>query len=236
MLLNYWPFIVILFASMLFSVLSRKLTLAGTLAGGVIACLIFTGIGYVGVVMLATFFILGSVATSWKLNQKQQLGFAEKNKGRRATTQVLANGGVAAIMGLLAWLYPEQKNLFVVMMAASIASATADTLSSELGTVYGGKFYNIITLKKDARGLDGVISTEGIIIGLIGSGLIGVIYSFKFGWNKNFLWIIVAGTIGNLTDSVLGATLERSSHLNNNAVNFLSTLTAAIAVLLLYSV
>src|SRR5437763_1029370 len=62
MLLSYWPLIVILFACMLFSVIFRKLTLAATLAGGVIACFIFIGAGYIGIVMLATFFILGSVA------------------------------------------------------------------------------------------------------------------------------------------------------------------------------
>jgi uncharacterized protein (TIGR00297 family) len=236
MLFNYWPFIAILFACMLFSVLSRKLTLPATLAGGVIACLIFLGAGYMGVAMLATFFILGSAATSWKLGLKQQLGFAEKNKGRRTTTQVMANGTVAAITGLLAWLYPSQKNLFLVMMATSFASATADTLSSELGTVYGRKFYNIITLKKDARGLDGVISIEGIIIGLIGSTLIAAIYALGYGMDKNFLWIMIAGTIGNLTDSLLGATLERKNLLHNDIVNFINTLIAAIAALLLYSV
>ena len=159
---------------------------------------------------------------------KQQSGFAEKNKGRRTTTQVLANGSVAAITGLLIWFYPAQKNLFLVMMAASLASATADTLSSELGTVYGRKFYNIITLKKDARGLDGVISIEGIIIGVIGSALIAVIYALGYGLNKNFLWIIIAGTVGNLADSVLGATLERRKLLHNDTVNFLNTLIAAI--------
>ena len=153
MLSNYWLFIVILFVSVGLSVLSRKLTIAAALTGAVIAWLIFIGAGYTGITMLATFFILGSAATSWKMHLKQQLGFAEKNKGRRTTAQVLANGSVAAIMGLLKWLYPAYANLFVVMMAASLASATADTLSSELGMVYGRKFYNIITFKKDTRGL-----------------------------------------------------------------------------------
>jgi uncharacterized protein (TIGR00297 family) len=220
---------------MLFSVLSGKLTVPATLAGGAIACLIFLGAGYAGIYMLATFFILGSVATSWKLGLKQQLGYAEKNKGKRTTKQVLANGGLAAITGLLAWLYPAQKNLFLVMIAASFASATADTLSSELGTVYGRKFYNIITLKKDARGLDGVVSIEGIIIGLIGSALIAVIYSLAYGLHKNFLWITIAGTIGNLADSLLGAVWERRNLLHNDTVNFLNTLIAAIAALVLYS-
>ncbi len=234
MLSNYWLFIVILFVSVGLSVLSRKLTIAAALTGAVIAWLIFIGAGYTGITMLATFFILGSAATSWKMYLKQQLGFAEKNKGRRTTAQVLANGSVAAIMGLLKWLYPAYANLFVVMMAASLASATADTLSSELGMVYGRKFYNIITFKKDTRGLDGVISVEGTIIGIMGSALIAIIYSIGFGYTSNFFRIIIAGTTGNIADSLLGAILERRNYIHNNAVNFLNTLIAAITALLLY--
>jgi uncharacterized protein (TIGR00297 family) len=232
MLSNNWLFVVILIAGMLLSILFGKLTAIAAFAGGMIACFIFIGAGYAGITMLATFFIFGSAATSWKLSYKMQLGVAEKTKERRTTAQVLANGGIAAIMGLLIWLYPLHKNIFIVMMAASLASATADTLSSELGTVYGRKFYNIISFKKDTRGLDGVISIEGTVIGIIGSALIAVIYSIGCGWNKNFIWIIIAGTIGNVADSILGATLERRNYLQNNAVNFFNTLVAAIVALI----
>ena len=163
-----------------------------------------------------------------------QLGVAESNTGKRSAAQVMANGAVAAIMGLLKWLYPAYATLFIVMMAASLASATADTLSSEFGTVYGRKFYNIITFKKDTRGLNGVISVEGTIIGIIGSALIATIYCASFGWDNNFFRIIIAGTTGNIADSVLGATLERKNLIHNNAVNFFNTLIAAVAAMPLY--
>lgn len=230
-----WTFIAMLILCMMLSVLYKKLTLIATLTGGVVAWFIFSGAGYTGVIMLAAFFILGSVATTWKIDQKQRLGFAEKNKGRRTTGQVLANGGVAAITGLLIWIYPAYKNIFIVMMAASLASATADTLSSELGTLYGKKIYNIITFKKDTRGQNGVISAEGTLIGVGGSTIIAVIYSAGFGWDKNFLLIILSGTIGNIADSVLGALFERKNYLSNNAVNFLNTSIAAMAALMFLS-
>ncbi len=221
--------------AMFLSVKTGKLNTTGALVGGMVGFLVFAGAGYTGVAMLATFFILASAATSWKRSMKEAVGSAEKNKGKRNAGQVLANGGVAALLGLLALILPQKTILFQLMMAASLASATADTLSSELGTVYGKRYYNILTLKKDTRGLDGVISWEGSMIGVIGSVLIAFVYACGFGWSLYVFWIIAAGTIGNIADSILGAALERRHYINNNVVNFLNTVIAAVATLLLYT-
>lgn len=218
---------------MFFSVKTGKLTVAAALAGGLIGFLIFIGAGFAGLAMLAMFFLLGVVATSWKTKTKEILGAAEKNKGRRTAGQVVANGGVAALLGLLAWLYPAQQNLWQLMIAGSLSSATADTLSSELGTVYGKRFYNIINFKKDRRGENGVVSIEGSLFGLAGSVLMAVVYALNFGWNNSFAWIIIAGTMGNIVDSALGATAERKNYLQNNGVNFLNTATGALVAVLL---
>jgi uncharacterized protein (TIGR00297 family) len=185
--------------------------------------------------MLATFFTAGTLATSWKMRTKQQTGLAEQHRGQRTAAQVIANGGVAAILSLLSFLlFTHQQSLLLLMVACSLSSATADTLSSELGNVYGKKFYNIVNFKKDIRGLNGVVSFEGTMIGIAGSSLIALIYTAQAGFTIHFLWIVIAGTIGNLTDSVLGATLERKKILNNDGVNFLNTLTAALVGLLLF--
>lgn len=223
----------IIVAGISYSVTAKKLTFIAALTGGLVAYFVFTGAGFTGIAMMTIFFILGSAATSWQQNKKQAFIIAEERKSGRATGQVLANAGVAGIIGLLVLLYPQLTHLLVLMMAASFASATADTLSSELGTVYGKRFYNIITLKADERGLDGVISLEGTLIGIAGSCLIAVIYAVGFGWSLNMIWIVIAGTTGNLSDSVMGALLERKHYMSNNAVNFLNTLIAALVMLLL---
>jgi uncharacterized protein (TIGR00297 family) len=210
------------------SVVFRKLTITAAFTGWVIAITVFRGAGFTGVAMMAAFFLLATFATSVGLNKKLELELAETDKGKRNAQQVFANAGVALILGLLIIFFPQKTGLFQLMMAAGFASATADTLSSELGNIYGRKFVNIITFKKDRRGTDGVISAEGTCIGITGSLIIALIYSPGTGESFSLLIIIFAGTAGNLADSILGATLERKGYLNNNAVNFCNTLTGAI--------
>lgn len=221
-------------AGVLASILTGKLTVTGALAGGVLGLLLYLGSGWTGIALMAVFFILGTVATSYKRSKKELLGIAETNQGRRHAGQVLANGGAGAALSLLAWMYPQQASLLQVMIAAAFSSATADTLSSELGSVYGKRFYNILSFRKDKRGLDGVVSMEGFAAGLAGSITIATVHAIGFGWSMDFLWIIIAGTIGNLTDSILGATLERRNFLSNDAVNFLNTFVASVIVYLLH--
>lgn len=216
------------------SVLANKLTLTAGFTGFITGLLIYAGAGYTGIVMLAAFFVLGTFSTSWGIKRKEQSGLAERNKGKRTAGQVLANSGAASFIGLFVIVFQKYHFLAVLIIAATFASATADTLSSELGVIYGNKFYNIITFKKDERGLDGVISLEGTLIGIIGSTCIAIIYSVGYGFSWWFLMIIIAGTIGNLCDSILGATLERKHYVNNNLVNFLNTAIAAIFILMVY--
>lgn len=220
----------ILLAGVAGSIAARKLTIAGAICGGAIGLFIYKGTGYAGLAMLVAFFILGTVATSWQRDLKQALGAAEKNKGKRTAGQVLANGGLGAAFGLLAWLWPQEVVLLRLLTAAALASATADTLSSELGMVYGRRFYHILTMQEGTPGTDGIVSTEGTVIGAVGAAIIALIFGLGYGWSWKVLWIICAANVGNFADSALGATLERRNIINNDTVNFLNTLTAAIVV------
>ena len=216
------------------SVWSGKLTLTGGLTGILAGALIYAGCGFTGIAMLSAFFIIGTSATNFRMVQKQAMRLAEKDKGKRKASQVIANAGVASILGFLVLNMEDQTEILRVMIAASLAAATSDTLSSETGNVYGTRFYNIITLKKDTRGMNGVISLEGTLIGILGTIMIAAIYFLGFGSASNLFLIIIAGTCGNLFDSILGATLERKGYLNNDAVNFLNTAAAALIAFLSY--
>lgn len=214
------------------SILSKKLTVTAAITGGLLGAIIYAGGGYRGLLLIAVFFILGTAATSWGKKKKLPIHANADHQTRRTTGQVIANAGVAALAGLGALLFPSHKPLFQLMMAGSMSSAMADTLSSELGMVYGRKYYNILTGKPDEKGQDGVISIEGTAIGIAGSAIMALIGSKS----QHFGIIILAGTIGNLTDSLLGALFERNGLINNDTVNFLNTLTGALVAALLIQI
>lgn len=220
--------IVFLGLGMAYSGRAGKLTPAAAGTGGALGLLIYAGSSFAGLALLALFFGLGTAASGWRVADKRRLGLAEENRGRRTAGQVVANAGVAGLLGLLAWQWPPAAPLARLMLAGSFAAATADTLASELGNVYGRRYYNILTLKPDTRGLNGVISLEGTALGLAGTAILAAAYCLGAGWGSAFGWLLVAGTAGNLADSVLGATVERRGLLGNNAVNFLNTLTGAL--------
>jgi uncharacterized protein (TIGR00297 family) len=226
----------------------RKLTSQAAVAGAVCGWAVYIGDGFRGLALLALFFALGTAATSWRKKEKLGMRGTAAHQSIRRISQVIANGGIAALTGLLALAFPAHGQLFSLMLAASLSSATADTLSSELGMVYGRRFFNVLTLKTDERGLDGVISLEGLLLGLIGSALVAAIFLVVpaspaavtainlaqphqhdpiVSKGRAFLVLILAGTIGNLADSILGALLERRGLIDNDAVNFLNTLVAA---------
>jgi uncharacterized protein (TIGR00297 family) len=207
----------------------KKLTPAAALTGLLLGYTIYAGAGYTGLILLALFFVLGTAATAWKKKEKLLIKGSAAHQTTRHAGQVFANASVAALAAAITLLCPAQKPLCDLMLAASLASATADTLSSELGMVYGRRNVNILTWKRDERGLDGVISLEGTLVGIAGSALIAATYLAlaKTTW-PHALIVLAAGIFGNFADSYLGATLERKSILSNDAVNFLNTLLAAL--------
>ncbi|MDQ3843763.1 MAG: DUF92 domain-containing protein, partial [Bacteroidota bacterium] len=116
---KYIFILLFLICGMVISVRTGKLTMAAALTGGVLGFLIFLGAGFAGIALLTAFFILGTLATMWHIKEKEQLHIAEKDKGRRTAGQVIANAGVAGIVSILMWLFPEKEIVFRIMIAAS---------------------------------------------------------------------------------------------------------------------
>lgn len=213
--------------------LSKKLDLPGAIAGVVLALLIWFGVGTSGLVALLIFFVAGSAASAFRKSSKTKIGVAEARGGMRGLSNVVANGGAAAIASSLALASPGDQFVFQTMVIASFAVACSDTFSSEFGNIYGSKYVDILSWKKSIRGLDGVVSFEGLGFGVVGSLIIAMPYYFYVQDLKLVGIIAFCGLVGNLLDSVFGATIQRKGLVNNHQVNLLATTLGMLILLLI---
>lgn len=111
---------------------------------------------------------------------------------------------------------------------AALAEAAADTASSEIGQVFGGRPRMITSLRQVEPGRDGAVSLAGTLVGVVAAGIVAAAGTLAFQGGLAMFWISCAGGVfGLLFDSLLGATLEEHGWLNNDGVNFLSTMSAA---------
>jgi len=231
---NLWIGVLVVILFVVLSILSKKIDVLGGIVGGIISMALFLGGGFIFMGYLFLFFVAGSAVSAFKMKNKIKAGLEEENSGKRSYVNALANGGMAAILGLACWMLPQYALQLHVMVAACFASAASDTFSSEIGNVLGSRHYHLLTFKQSVPGPDGVVSLEGSIAGVIGSGIIATAYGIFTGDTWGLLVILLSGIFGNLTDSLMGATLQRMGWLNNHTVNFLNTLLAALFGFLLY--
>jgi uncharacterized protein (TIGR00297 family) len=202
----------------------RGVSWSGAAAGATVCFLLYASAGAGAFAALISLFVMTWTATRFGHSRKQQLGTAEK--GGRTASQVLANLGVATAAAILFAIYGKAG--FLLAMAAALSEAAADTVSSEIGQAIGTSPRLITTWKLVPAGTDGGVTFAGTVAGVIAAvvvcGVCGV--ARLLSWKSSGI-VIGAAVVGMMTDSVLGAWLERRRILNNDLVNFLGTLVAA---------
>ncbi|MFB6299158.1 MAG: TIGR00297 family protein [Halobacteriales archaeon] len=205
-------------------------SISGMLTGMFISLvtIVLGGFGWFGI--LITFFGIGGLASKYRYDEKAARGVAEENQGARASSNVLGNAAVAlmAVIGYAAGPHlSADPHLFRFAFAGTLATATSDTLSSEIGSLYGPTRL-ITTFELVDPGTDGGVSWQGELAGLVGAGIIAGLASILLGISSvGTLVVVIAGFIGMTVDSLLGATIE-GGWIGNQTVNFLATLAGGI--------
>ena len=203
---------------------SKGLDRLSAITGGIMGYMILFTNGWQWLMLLMLFFALSTAATHYNKAVKKKYGVSQK---KRAVENVLGNGLVALVFAL-------QGNLYG--FAASLASATADTMSSEIGVLSKKKPVSILDFKTEVkRGANGGISTLGNVMNFAGSAAIATACLALFG-SWTIFWIVLwSGIVGCIVDSVLGATLENDGVIGNHMVNLLSSLAAGLMAIALAS-
>jgi uncharacterized protein (TIGR00297 family) len=184
---------------------------------------VYLGYGYKSFLILLSFFLLGSIATRLGYAAKAARGIAERRKGARSWREALANTLAGAFFALLV-ITTHQEAAFLVALVAAFSEAAGDTVSSEIGQWLSPRAYLITTFRPVPAGENGGVSLAGSVAGLVASALvIGLGYGLGLCGKGSAPIALGAAIVGNLLDSVLGATLERRGLVTNGIVNFAGT-------------
>lgn len=159
------------------------------------------------------FFLLSSLLSKFGRKWKQKFADTFQKGGRRDLGQVMANGGVAGIIMLLWNYFPD--DVWYFAFVGSIAAVTADTWGTEIGVFSKIAPRDILTFKRVPPGTSGGVTLLGLAGGLLGSCLIVLIGSFVTKRYDNvvkamtlFAFIVGAGLLGSIVDSIIGATVQ----------------------------
>jgi len=234
------------------------LSQGGSVATFILAVIMLGMGGWNWMFPLFIFFLLSSLLSFASHHFRRNSGEIVEKTGARDAIQVLANGGPALIILILAMnnLWPWAYAIFLI----SVAAATSDTWSTEIGQLFSkGRPFDLFRLKVVEKGISGGMSVSGTFGGLLGSATIA---SFVFFQNDLYverpeeMWVLitVCGFLGMISDSffgsyfqghyqcsVCGKETEKSAHcgqpgniikgyrfINNDAVNFIGISIAVI--------
>ena len=231
---------------------TRLLTGSGAIAATFVGAAAMIG-GIRWVVMLLFFFVTSNALSRWRGRERNRLvgSFIEKGE-RRDAWQVLANGGVFAVAAFFSTFANEVT--WQAIGVGAIAAATADTWSTQVGTVVGGTPIDILNGRQVQPGTSGGITIAGSTAAVVAAVLAALVAS-AVDLRTPMFAIITGGLVGSLTDSLLGSTVqerrwcpscnvrtERRSHscgtttvhrggirgCDNDIVNLLSTAAGAV--------
>ncbi len=223
-----WAYVVLLFILGFITYYRKSLDLFGSAVMIIMGIVIIFSAGTNWLLLIILFLVMSLVATRYSKKYKRSLGQFE---GRRTSKNVISNGVVACFMAAFGGYYVP----LVAGFIGAIATATADTLASEIGVLDQNPRL-ITTFQKVDPGTNGAVSTLGTAVGIFGAAVIGIA-SYLLGIMSNPLIsvtvAIISGTVGCFMDSILGALFENRGMITNEHVNLLATIVGALVGILL---
>lgn len=223
-----WAYVILLFILGAITYKRKSLDLFGSAVMIIMGIVIIFSAGTNWLLLIVLFLVMSLIATKYSKKYKMSLGEFE---GRRTSKNVISNGVVACFMAAFGGYYLP----FVGGFIGAIATATSDTLASEIGVLDQNPRL-ITTLQKVDPGTNGAVSVLGTAIGIVGAAVIGIAAYF-LGIVANPLSAIVvsiiSGTVGCFMDSILGAIFENHGMLTNEHVNLIATIVGALVGIIL---
>jgi uncharacterized protein (TIGR00297 family) len=198
---------------------------SGAVAGGLAGFVILAFGGWGAYALLWIFFLAGTLATKLGYRRKAAVGVAQKDSGRRGAAHVAANCLVPASLLLL--------GVRSVGYVGAFGAALADTLGTEIGTLFGKKPFSPLTLKPLTPGTPGAISLAGTAASLAGAAAIAAA-GIGLGLLPPRLALAAAlgGFLGALAESLLSAMGRRFLfRLDHEFANGLNTFVGAMVAL-----
>ena len=181
----------------------------GSVSGFVLGLVIGFTSGWAWVALLISFLVLGSAATRYRYKFKLSIHAAEDKRGARGFRNVIANGAVALVASVLNFFYPSP--ILPVVFVAAIASASADTLATEIGLLSKAKPV-LITRPSSVTppGISGGVTLLGELSAFVGSAAMALL-AFALGiipFTSVIILAAAAGFVGCTLDSLLGSTIQ----------------------------
>ncbi len=183
----------------------RALSMSGACASAVVGTLAIAA-GWSWGALLLSLFVTGSALSRLGQRRKSELvrRIVEKG-GERDALQVLANGGVYAVAAAGSLALPSP--MWYALGAGALAASTADTWSTEIGTLVGGQPVSMSWAKKVPPGTSGAVTVAGTLAGIGGALFIAAAATLAH-WPVSFTAVALGGIAGALTDSLVGAWIQ----------------------------
>jgi uncharacterized protein (TIGR00297 family) len=226
---------------------------SGWLGALVTGTIVFGFGGFAAALLLIAFFVSSSALTRYRAASKLDMADVFAKGGRRDFGQAMANGGIATLAAIIFGLTTNP--IAFAAFTGALAAANADTWATELGVLAQRSPRLITTGREVLRGTSGGVTLAGTLAAIVGAMSIGLLAALLRSDGSLLPIALIAGTLGSLFDSLLGATVQGIYYsevrrteteraidrdgtpnrlvrgmrwINNDVVNFASTLIGAL--------